>query len=355
MRNLSRLLLLVTLATAACHKSSPPAEEQKKDTTPRPDPLAPPKEPVATSPKAPKGIPFDPPPSADNPWTAEKAALGKQLFFDKRLSKDGSASCESCHYQDKGWTDNLPFSTKVGGEVNTRNTPSLYNVGYQNAFYWDGRAPSLEANVAAAWKGQLGADPTVVATTIDAIPGYHDAFQKAFGGPASADTIAKALAAYLRTIVSGDSAWDRYEAGDKSAVSADAIAGYTIFTTKAQCVLCHVPPLYTDGLFHNIGIEAGKANPDLGRFKVTNNAQDTSAFKTPSLRAAAHSQPYFQDASAATLEDAVKFMAGGGKPEPHLDQRHKPANLSDAEIKQVVAFLQALGDTPDKLEKPTLP
>jgi cytochrome c peroxidase len=353
---LSRLIVALALVSlAACHKNPPPEAKKETATEPRPDPLAPVKEAPATSPKAPKGIPYDPPPSADNPWSPEKAALGKQLFFDKRLSKDGSASCESCHYHDKGWTDNLPFSTKVGGEVNTRNTPSLYNVGYQNAFYWDGRAPSLEANVAAAWKSQLGADPAVVATAIDAIPGYHDAFQKAFNGPASADTIPKALASYLRTLVSGDSAWDRYEAGDATAVSPDAIAGYKIFTTKAQCVLCHVPPLYTDGLFHNIGIEAGKAKPDVARFKVTNDPKDTSAFKTPSLRAAARSFPYFSDGSAATLEDAVKFMAGGGKPDPNLDQRLKPANLTDAEIKQVVAFLQALGDTPDQLEKPTLP
>jgi len=195
----------------------------------------------------------------------------------------------------------------------------------------------------------------VVATTIDSIPGYHDAFQKVFDAPASADTIPKAIAAYLRTLVSGDSAWDRYEAGDQTAVSADAVAGYKIFTTKAQCVLCHVPPLYTDGLFHNVGIEAGKAKPDIGRFKVTNDPKDTSAFKTPSLRAAARSAPYFSDASAATLEVAVKFMAGGGKPDPNLDPRLKPANLSDAEIQQVVAFLKALGDTPDQLEKPTLP
>ena len=153
------------------------------------------------------------------------------------------------------------------------------------AFYWDGRAPTLEANIAAAWKGQLGADPAAVATAIDAIPGYHEQFQKVFNGPASAETIPKALAAYVRTLLSGGSAWDRYEGGDKTAVSADAIAGYTIFTTKAQCVLCHIPPLWTDMMFHNVGLEAGKAKPDVGRFKVTNDPKDTSAFKTANLRA----------------------------------------------------------------------
>ncbi len=350
MRNLSPLVLAVALLTPACHKTEEKKEPPKEE-TPKKSPWD---KPAATVPTAPQGL-YDPPPSADNPQTPEKIALGKQLFFDKRMSKDGSASCESCHFHDKGWTDNLPFSTKVGGEKNTRNTPSLYDVAYQNAFYWDGRSPSLEATAGAAWKNQLGADAAVIATALDAIPGYHDQFQKVFNGPASPENIAKALAAYIRTLLAGGSAWDRYEAGDKSAVSADAVEGYKIFTGKAQCVLCHVPPLYTDMLFHNVGLEAGKEKPDPGRFKVTSDPKDMSAFKTPHQRATSRSAPYFHDASAATLEDAVRFMAGGGKPDPNLDARLKPANLSDAEIKQVVAFLQALGDTPDQLEKPTLP
>jgi cytochrome c peroxidase len=348
MRNLSWLVAAVSLVQFACHKSenkSEPAQSaDKKPDEPKKAPL----------PEVPRGL-FDPPAAADNPQTAEKIALGKQLFFDKRMSKDGSAACESCHFHDKGWTDNLPFSTKVGGEVNTRNTPSLYNVAYQSSWYWDGRATTLEGNVLAAWKGQLGADPAVVAAAIDAIPGYHDQFQKVFGAPASPDTIPKALAAYLRTLLSGDSIWDKFEGGDKMAANSEVQAGYQIFTAKAQCVQCHIPPLYSDMMFHNVGLEAGKAKPDVGRFKVTNDPKDMSAFKTPHLRAAARSGPYFHDASAATLEDAVRFMVGGGKDDPNKDPRLKKVDLSETEIKQVVAFLEALGKTPDKLEKPTLP
>jgi cytochrome c peroxidase len=347
MRILSRLLVAAVLV-CACHKREENKQAEKPTTVVQPAATAP------AGSSAPKGL-YDPPPSPDNPSTPEKIALGKQLFFDKRLSKDGSASCETCHQHDKGWTDGLPFSTKVGGEKNTRNTPTLYNVAYQNAFYLDGRAPTLEANIAAAWKGQMGADPDTVAKAIDAIPGYHEQFQKVFNAPASADSIPKALAAYLRTLLAGDSAWDRYEAGDKSAVPNDAIAGYQVFTQKAQCVLCHIPPLYSDMMFHNVGLEFGKEKPDVGRFKVTNDPKDTSAFKTAHLRAAARSAPYFHDASAATLEDAVRYMASGGKDDPLRDPRLKPANLDEAEVQQIVAFLKALGDTPDQLEKPTLP
>jgi cytochrome c peroxidase len=296
----------------------------------------------------------DPPASAENPSTPEKIALGKQLFFDKRLSADGSASCETCHLHEKGWTDGLAFSPKVGGEKNTRHTPTLYNVAYLTAWYWDGRAPTLEKQIAAAWKGQMGADPVKVAEAIAAIPGYAEQFQKVFGAAPSADNIPMALAAYVRTLRSGGSPWDRYEAGDKSAVSADAVEGYKIFAGKGQCAVCHAPPLYTDMRFHNIGLEAGKEKPDPGRGKISNDAKENGAFKTPTLRSVAKSAPYFHDGSAATLLDAVKFMAAGGKEDPNRDPLLRPANLSDDEIEKVVAFLEAL-TSDEPLEKPTLP
>ncbi|MCI0547779.1 MAG: c-type cytochrome [Candidatus Rokubacteria bacterium] len=299
-------------------------------------------------------LPPLPPDPADNPRTADKIALGKQLFFDKRLSRDGSASCETCHLRDKGWTDAEEFSVRVGGEKNTRHTPTLYNVGYQKLFYWDGRAPTLEANVLAAWRSQMGADPAAIAQRLEAVPAYRAEFQKVFGGPPTEDGIVKALAAYLRTLTSGHSAWDRYEQGRASAVSPDAIEGYKLFTGKAQCVVCHYPPLYTDGLFHNVGLEQGKARPDPGRANVTKDAKDTGAFKTPTLRSVAISAPYFHDASARTLEEAVRYMASGGKPDPNKDPLLRPVSLTDQEIRQITAFLETL-TSDEPLVRPTLP
>jgi cytochrome c peroxidase len=358
MRNRTLTVALALCALGACKKQSEPSKPAPPASTP---PTGGPTTPPAGA--APAGTPYkaepiaglyDPPASADNPQTVEKIALGKQLFFDPRLSGDGKASCETCHQHDKGWTDGEAFSVKVGGEKNTRNTPSLYNAVYQEAWYWDGRAPTLEKQIAAAWEKQMGADKAKIAGAIAAVPGYAAQFQKVFGAPPSADNIPQALAAYVRTLRSGGSAWDRYEAGDKKAVSDDAIAGYKIFSGKGQCAVCHMPQLYSDGKFHNVGLEAGKDKPDVGRNKVSNDPKDMSAFKTPSLRSVAKTAPYFHDASAASLEDAVKYMASGGKADPNRDPLLKPANLSDAEIKQVVAFLTALSSD-EPLEKPTMP
>jgi cytochrome c peroxidase len=294
------------------------------------------------------------PASADNPSTPDKIALGKQLFFDKRLSRDGSAACESCHQRDKGWTDGRAFSPRVGGEINSRHTPTMYNVGYLKALYWDGRAATLEANTLAAWRAQMGADPAVIAGRLAAISAYAAQFQRAFGGPPTQDSIVRALAAYLRTLNSGDSPWDRYEKGDRRAISLEAYEGYQLFTGKGQCVVCHAPPLYTDGLFHNIGLEHGKAKPDPGRFTVSKEVRDTSAFKTPTLRSVAISGPYFHDASAATLEEAVRYMVSGGKPDPNKDPLLRKVELTDGEIAKIVAFLRAL-TSDEPLVPPTLP
>jgi cytochrome c peroxidase len=298
-------------------------------------------------------IPEVPSPAA-NPSTPEKVALGKQLFFDRRLSGPGNFSCETCHVREKGWTDGLPLSPRADGSPNTRHSPTLYNVAYLTTWYWDGRAPTLEAQVLAAWRVQMTADPAVVASRLAAVPAYREQFQLVFGGPPTPENIPMALAAYVRTLRSGESPWDRYEAGDRRAVSADAVAGYQLFIGKARCVACHYPPLYTDSLFHNTGLEHGKPRPDPGRFNVTKEPRDTGAFKTPTLRSVAISGPYFHDGSAATLEDAVRYMASGGKPDPSKDPLLVPADLTDAEIAQLMAFLRAL-TSGEPLVKPALP
>ncbi len=283
-----------------------------------------------------------PPDPADNRTTPEKAALGKQLFFDPRLSGDGSMACQGCHFRHLGWTDGLPLSRKVGGGMNTRHTPTVYNTGYLTSWYWDGRAKTLEGQITAAWKGQIGADPAKASAVIAAVPGYQTQFQSVFGAAPNPDNVAKALAAFLRTLNSGEAPWDRYAAGETTAVSADAVAGYALFTGKAGCAGCHQPPLFTDSQFHNIGLEAGKPQPDPGRFAVTKEAADHSAFKTPTLRSVAISGPYFHDGSVASLEQAVRYMAAGGGAGATKSSLLVDRKLSDPEIAQLVAFLNSL-------------
>jgi cytochrome c peroxidase len=294
------------------------------------------------------------PQPADSPATPAKVALGKQLFADPRLSGSGKMACQGCHYRHLGWTDAQVLSRKDDGTLNTRHTPSLYNVGYQTAWYWDGRATTLEGQILAAWRAQIGADPAKAAEVINAVPGYRSQFMAVWGTPATPDNIAKALGAFFRTFVSTDSPWDRYEAGDTQAVSKAAIEGQALFAGKGRCTTCHAPPYYGNSTFFNIGLELGKSKPDVGRFNVTKDEADRGAFKTPSLRSVELSAPYFHDGSAATLKDAVGYMASGGKPDPNKTAALVPTGLSDVEIERIVAFLNSLTST-EAWEQPTLP
>lgn len=291
---------------------------------------------------------------ADNPSTPAKVALGAQLFADARLSGSGKMACQGCHYRHLGWTDAQVLSRKDDGNLNTRHTPSLYNVGYQTAWYWDGRATTLEGQVLAAWRAQIGADPAKVSALINGVPGYRSQFQAVWGGEATPDSIVKTLASFFRSLVSTQSAWDRYEAGDGKAVSADAIAGSKLFAGKGGCAACHAPPFYGNSTFFNIGLEHGKAKADPGRFNVTKDEADRGAFKTPSLRSVELSAPYFHDGSAATLKEAVRIMAAGGKDDPKRSPLLKPTGLSEAEIDQIVAFLNTLTST-EGWQQPALP
>jgi len=277
-----------------------------------------------------------------NELTAQKAELGKALFFDPRLSQSGKMSCASCHHADKAFTDGQAFSTKDNGGKNTRNSPTMYNVGYYPDLYWDGRTHGLEENVPAAWKGQLGGKPEEVAKTLNGIAGYQKMFQDAFGGEANEQRIVQALASFLRTLRSGNSMYDQDKLSDA------AKKGKALFLDKAKCILCHTPPLFSDRIYHNAGIGMTAESPDVGRQKASNNEADMGKFKTPTLRDVAQTAPYFHDGSAATLKDAVKIMAAGGIDNPHRDplfDQVRAANLSDAEIDQLVAFLESLSTT----------
>lgn len=292
---------------------------------------------------------------ADNPLSPEKVALGRQLFFDERLSGDGSRSCYSCHVCEKGLTDGLAKAVGAFNKQLPRSSPTLWNIGYHKEFYWDGRSPSLEKQAMAAWTGgNMGAKADEIAAKLNALQGYRAQFQKVFSSDATPDNIVKAIAAFERTIISGNTRWDRYRAGDTSALDASAVRGWNIFQA-IKCTNCHDGVLLTDQQYHNVGIGMDQKEPDAGRFKVTNNVADTGAFKTPTLRDIARSAPHFHDGSAATLEEAVDIMLGGGKANPHLDAKNlEKRNILPDQREDVLNFLRAL-NVECTLGKPPLP
>lgn len=368
MRTLRLLLPVATAALLGCigceeTPPNPSAAPINRDTPAASASVATTAAPLPPMPKA-EPIPATPAPlpelktPAENPLTPEKVALGKQLFFDKRLSKDGSASCETCHVPEKGWADGEKLSKKVDGNLNTRHSPTLWNVGYNDLYYWDGRSPTLEKQIEAAWKGQMSADPATIAAAIAKIPEYLVQFKTIYQSDPTGDNIVKSLAAFVRTIRSGGSAWDKFEAGDKDAVSESAKKGFEIFRNKAGCAACHAPPLYTNNGFHNTGVGFDKdvKEPDLGRGKISKNEKENGAFKTPTLRSATTHPPYFHDGRAATFEEAVDFMLAGGIDNPNRDDRlKKPVKLSKAERDDLLAFLKALEVKADGFERPKLP
>ena len=348
MRTRIRVSLLV-LAVVACKSAPQPAPEpapapadKKPAPAPEPTVVLPVPLPVP-APMAPLAAITSP---ADSPFTAETVDLGHRLFFDKGMSKDGSMSCASCHLPEKGWVTANGVDAKVGGTANKRNTPTVVNLAYHANYYWDGRMPTLEAVSNAAWKGQLGADPAAVATSLNTIPEQKARFKRAYGENATADNIPKALASFLRALTSGSSAFDKFQAGDKTAISAEAQKGFEVFK-KAGCINCHVQPLFTDFDFHNAGIGSDKpeAERDHGRKDATKEDRDEGKFKTPSLRNVALTGPYFHDGSAKTLDDAIDIMASGGVKNPLLDGNLKRVMLPAKEKAQLKAFLESLSGT----------
>jgi cytochrome c peroxidase len=294
---------------------------------------------------------------ADNPLTPEKVALGRQLFFDERLSVDGTRSCYACHVCEKGLTDGLPKAVGAMNKTLARSSPTLWNIGYHKEYYWDGRSGSLEKQAMAAWQGgNMGAKDheQEIVSKINALAGYRAQFQKVFKSDATAENIMQAISAFERTIISGDTAWDKFKAGDESAMSEEAKRGWKVFQ-EIKCTNCHDGVLLTDQQYHNVGVGMDKPEPDVGRFKVTNKPEDTGAFKTPTLRDIAKSAPYFHDGSAATLEEAVDFMIGGGKDNQYLDKKNLEKRVVTPEQKaDLLAFLKSL-QVDCKLSKPALP
>ena len=289
----------------------------------------------------------------DNPVTPEKIALGKKFFWDKRWSTSGTVACVSCHPPDHGWSDPQPFSTNFAGKPTPRHSPTIINRLFSDRQLWTGLRPTLEEQ---ALKDSNRTDEMVV-KRLGSVPAYQQEFRKVFGADLNPDGVAKAIAAYVRTILSGNSAFDRFRAGDKNALSPAAQQGLAIFEGKGRCVTCHTGFNFTDEGYHNIGVGMDKENPDLGRFTVTKNEVDRGAFKTPTLRDVARRGPYMHDASAKTLEEVIVFYNKGGYKNPSLSKAIQPLNLTAREQSDLVAFLRSLtGEVaPEVSNPPELP
>ena len=260
-----------------------------------------------------------------NPLTRAKAGLGRTLFFDRGLSRDGTISCSTCHDPNRAFADSRPLAIGIGGQAAARRTPRIANRAWGQSFFWDGRAESLEVQVLQpiANAAEMGSSPEIAARR---------------AGITVAE-LRDALACYVRTIVSGDSRFDRYMEGDTAALTSAERAGLELFMGKAGCSSCHLGPNFTDEKFHNTGA-GGSADP--GRYTVTGRDGDRGAFKTPSLRDCARTPPYMHDGSVSTLEEVIDFYDKGGRPNPNLDPEIRPLHLTAEEKAGLAAFVRSL-------------
>jgi cytochrome c peroxidase len=307
--------------------------------------------------KTPLGLPPVPVPG-DNPPTEETIALGRRLYYDPQLSVDGTVSCATCHAPNLGFGDGKALSNGVRGQFGTRNAPTVVNAVYHPLQFWDGRSPSLEKQA----EGPI-ANPVEMGHTLEAVvkyvqsnPGYRRLFMKAWGtDQITTDLVTKSIASFERTVVSGDSPFDRfYYGGDKKALSPQAQRGLKLFLNpkKGNCNECHLIgkkyALFTDNKFHNIGVGADTWGDfeDRGRYAQTKNEADLGAFKTPTLRNVAETAPYMHNGSQPTLKDVVDHYVGGGTSNPHLDKEiHALDFLTFDERADLKAFLESLTGT----------
>jgi cytochrome c peroxidase len=323
---------------------------------------------------------------ADNSMTAARVALGKRLFFEPALSRDGTVACASCHDSAHGFADPRPVSLGVGGKAGARNAPSAMNTALLARQFWDGRAPSLEAQAVGPILNPIEMAMPSPAAAVAALTrkGYGPDFLQAYARPIAFDDVARAIATYERTLIFLRAPFDRFMAGQADALSPAARAGWRLFRGRGKCATCHVlsptSPLGTDNLFHNIGVSArapgfeatttralaalaalpgGTVAPGsrswqrltagadlapLGRFAITGRPEDLGAFRSSPLRNVGLTAPYMHDGSQATLWDTIDFYNNGGVLHPQLDKAIQPLDLGDEEIDQLVAFLFALTD-----------
>jgi cytochrome c peroxidase len=293
----------------------------------------------------------------ENPMSEPKIALGRLLYFDKRLSKDDTVSCGTCHDPAYGWAEPRKTSRGVGGKVGARNAPTVVNRLFSKEQFWDGRGADLEDQA----KGPLVnpiemAMPShaAVVEKLRGIAGYPPLFAAAFGTPeVTIARVGQAIASFERTVLSGASPFDRQQAGDKTAMSDVAVRGMAVFNGKGNCVTCHAGFNFSDEGYHNLGVGMKARTPDPGRGKVSKVRSDTGAFKTPTLRNVAQNAPDMHDGSEATLADVIAYYDRGGNPNPYLAKEMRPLALTDAEKAELLAFLDALTGVVTPVTVPT--
>ena len=298
----------------------------------------------------PDHIPFP----ASNPYNASKAALGKMLFFDPRLSKNRNLTCASCHNPSFGWED---ATTAAVGSQNTqlgRHSPTIINVAWGKDFFWDGRAKSLEEQAQGPIEAavEMNISMKEVVQRLNDVKGYRNLFTQVFGSSGiNEQNIRKAIATFERTIVSGEAPFDRWVDGDENAITLSAKRGFELFNGKAQCVSCHTGWNFTDHQYHDVGL----LSEDQGRMLITGNLQDERAFKTPSLRNISQRAPYMHDGSMTTLKQILSHYVGGFQQRSSLSNKIKPLSLSEQDLQDLEVFLMTLTGEDKAITLPLLP
>jgi cytochrome c peroxidase len=341
------LMIVLALIAVSCHQSRPAIVSQTAFLPGR-----------VVETKIPLGLPplsFE----TENRPTMESVALGRKLFFEVRLSSDDTLSCAGCHRPAQHFTDGRQFALGVNHQMGTRNTPTVLNAAYNLAQFWDGRAEGLEAQALGpiASSKEMNLPHQLCVEKLSADAAYRAEFASVFGaGEITMEKVVKAIASFERTLLSGNSPFDRYQyGGERSALSSSAVRGLAVFTdkNKGNCSTCHRIEekfaLFTDHKFHNIGAGMNAAGEltDLGRFHQTKQENDRGMFRTPSLRNVALTAPYMHDGSLKSLKEVLDFYVGGGNSNPQLDREIRPLKLAAQEKNDLIAFLESLtGELP---------
>lgn len=318
----------------------------------------------------------------DNPMTPDKIELGKMLFFDPRLSGDSSTSCAKCHDPEQGFSNGKQLSEGYPGTKHWRGVPTVLNAAYAKLLFWDGRSPSLEDQATGPIQApiEMNQNPAHLVHKLRQIPYYRKQFKKAFQSDVTFANLAKAIAAFERTVISRNVPFDAYLKGDKSALDAEQVRGLQLFKGKANCIACHNGALFSDDKLHAVGVPeieplkkdsdrvatrhffaegAGYKNhnidSDYGHELISKSAEDRFKFKTPSLREIADTAPYMHNGAFLTLEDVVAFYNKGGGKLPNKDPLIKPLGLSKKEQVALIAFLESLSGDPIEMAAPELP
>lgn len=306
-------------------------------------------------------LPDSTPAPDSNIFSQERAELGKKLFFDPRLSGDKNMSCASCHSPLFGWSDGLETAKGNKSLVLRRASPTVMNTGFNSIQMWDGRAATLEAQAMGPMKSneEMNMNIDELMHFLSTNPEYSALFKKAYPNESIGEvTLAKALASFERTLISNNSPFDQWVKGDVKALSQQQVNGFKIFMdpNKGKCSVCHSGANFTDNGFHNIGLPSyGAENPDMGRYSERPLGLMKGAFKTPSLRDVTLTAPYFHDGSAKTLKEVVEHYQSGGKVKTNIAPNFSPAELSDSEVNDLIAFMEALTTPTKPFKLPTLP